>query len=572
MFNKALLFCIVTVFALLPGMGYASLSKPKNIELSPSYDSITVTWTTNNDDTDYYVIMWGVSQNQLNSSHTIEDEDTESYVIKGLKTNTTYYVKITAYDSIGNSESTGIVSTKTLSSISPPSYFDVTRDSNGITGLTEDQIVVTWDAVSDNDLSGYKIYYGISTGNYPTVIEGLSKTTDTYAISGLDASSRYYLTITSFDIDGKESVASDELIVDTLPDVAVPNTPAQPTIMLAGPQKILITFSGNNSNMADLNGYMVYITNSNDASELSIDIGDTTSVSVGNRTAYSQISLIENTTYSISISAYDYNENESNKSISQSIFIEDIQNILVDNENIKSSCFISSLDTFGMVYGKGLIFITGILLILITGTRRMKIFLITCVFIAINAGNLNAGTAKNKFNTAGVKVGYFFYTEKLIEDTYEDDYPVPLLFYYERMISSGFFTDIEAGFLRLDGEILTESNQPTTIQSKIDIFPASLSIGYKLFFNQQIYGYLGAGPDLWQFYEKSTIEGTKDKLHRNVAGYHVKAGIAYIFTAADFYEDTGLQLEVVYSNINYFGDSEIDFGGTSCQAGFFYRF
>lgn len=74
-------------------------------------------------------------------------------------------------------------------------------------GLAAD-VTISWDANTESDLAGYKVYYGTVTGTYgsPTI---LGKQT-TYTLTGLPTGT-YYIAITAFNTSGLESGFSNEV-------------------------------------------------------------------------------------------------------------------------------------------------------------------------------------------------------------------------------------------------------------------------------------------------------------------------------------------------------------------------
>jgi hypothetical protein len=71
-------------------------------------------------------------------------------------------------------------------------------------------IPLTWDPVSDEDLDGYKVYYGTAPGIYSDW-EDVGNTT-THTLTGLDDCTRYYIAVKAYDTSGNESEAySNEL-------------------------------------------------------------------------------------------------------------------------------------------------------------------------------------------------------------------------------------------------------------------------------------------------------------------------------------------------------------------------
>ena len=72
---------------------------------------------------------------------------------------------------------------------------------------------LAWDANTEPDLDGYKIYYGTAPGNYAPPID-VGNTTQ-HTLTGLTDGVTYYLAATAYDLDGNESAYSAELVHTT---------------------------------------------------------------------------------------------------------------------------------------------------------------------------------------------------------------------------------------------------------------------------------------------------------------------------------------------------------------------
>ena len=74
---------------------------------------------------------------------------------------------------------------------------------------TAASLLITWNANSDADLAGYKVYYGTQARTYGTVVDVQRSTS--YSISNVQSGSTYYVTVASYDNSGNESSKSTEL-------------------------------------------------------------------------------------------------------------------------------------------------------------------------------------------------------------------------------------------------------------------------------------------------------------------------------------------------------------------------
>jgi cellulose 1,4-beta-cellobiosidase len=124
---------------------------------------------------------------------------TTGYADTGLSASTTYSYTVAARDAAGNI-SANSASVNVTTPPPPPS------NSAGL----------AWDAVTGQNLSGYRVYFGTAPGTYlQPVGQGISVGNVTaYMITGLASGSRYYFAVTDFDTLGKESSYSNEVFKD----------------------------------------------------------------------------------------------------------------------------------------------------------------------------------------------------------------------------------------------------------------------------------------------------------------------------------------------------------------------
>jgi hypothetical protein len=69
-------------------------------------------------------------------------------------------------------------------------------------------VTIAWNANTESDLAGYKVYYGTASGVYGSPI--ILGTQTTYTISGLFAGT-YYIAVTAFNSSGLESGYSNQV-------------------------------------------------------------------------------------------------------------------------------------------------------------------------------------------------------------------------------------------------------------------------------------------------------------------------------------------------------------------------
>ena len=76
------------------------------------------------------------------------------------------------------------------------------------------EVGLAWDAKTEPDLAGYKIYYGVASQSYWAPVDVGNVTT--YTITGLNPGS-YYFCVTAYYASGNETSCSNEVSVTLLP-------------------------------------------------------------------------------------------------------------------------------------------------------------------------------------------------------------------------------------------------------------------------------------------------------------------------------------------------------------------
>lgn len=81
-------------------------------------------------------------------------------------------------------------------------------------GSTSPSATLTWDAATDPNLSGYRIYYGTAPRMYlQSPGQGVSVgNVTTYTVTGLSSATTYYFAATAYDTSNSESIFSNEVL------------------------------------------------------------------------------------------------------------------------------------------------------------------------------------------------------------------------------------------------------------------------------------------------------------------------------------------------------------------------
>ena len=72
-------------------------------------------------------------------------------------------------------------------------------------------VTLTWNANTESDLAGYRVYRATSSGTYGAPITTIQGNTTSYIATGLQFGTTYFFVVTAFDIAGNESAYSNEV-------------------------------------------------------------------------------------------------------------------------------------------------------------------------------------------------------------------------------------------------------------------------------------------------------------------------------------------------------------------------
>ncbi len=100
------------------------------------------------------------------------------------------------------------------------------------------QVTLSWEPNKENNIAGYKIYYGNSSGNYGSNVDVGNRTSYTIT-TGLESGKTYYFVITAYNNKGGESSYSAEVSHKATVGITSPSLPQNPAeeYVLKEPEK-----------------------------------------------------------------------------------------------------------------------------------------------------------------------------------------------------------------------------------------------------------------------------------------------------------------------------------------------
>ena len=176
-------------------------------------DRITLTWADkSNNETGFKIERKKVGENYTEIGTVASNVST--YNDTGLSGNTTYYYRVRAYNSDGNSDYSNEISIIMTNLPSAPTNLEVTIQ-------TSTKIELTWTDQSSNE-TGFKIERKTGTGAY-SQIATVGVNVNSYVDSGLTSSNTYYYRVRAYNAAGN-STYSNEVNIKTANQVSAPTS------------------------------------------------------------------------------------------------------------------------------------------------------------------------------------------------------------------------------------------------------------------------------------------------------------------------------------------------------------
>ena len=271
-------------------------------------DKVYIDWVANSEvDVVGYTVHYGkTSGSYVQSAGVGMSTD---YITPDLERGFRYYFAVTATDTVGN---VSLHSTEVNVFIPAP---DNTPPARPVISSHElqasNQVVIQWQSGAEADLLQYKVYYGMSSGNYSDSVT-VNNVTTQYTTPVLSIDATYFFAVAALDTAGNRSGLSDEVSV-YIPKPVDNDSPVPPVIdnYYVDQEQLHISWLANTE--TDLAGYRLYY---------SVTPGDKSRpVDVGNTTRHTTARLNPGTTYYFGVAAYDLSGNVSAYSDEKSVTV-----------------------------------------------------------------------------------------------------------------------------------------------------------------------------------------------------------------------------------------------------------
>lgn len=173
----------------------------------------TLFWTPNGEsDLAGYKVYYGTAPRTY--SAVVDAGNVTTFTAANLTAGVTYYFAVTAYDAAGSESGFSNEVTVALAVPVPPIDLPPAPPANL---HTLPGGILAWDANTESDLAGYRMYYGTAPSTYvPEGVDIGNVTTIPVTVLNPQSGVTYYLAITASDTVGNESGYSNEVTV-TLP-------------------------------------------------------------------------------------------------------------------------------------------------------------------------------------------------------------------------------------------------------------------------------------------------------------------------------------------------------------------
>ncbi|MGZ3769869.1 MAG: fibronectin type III domain-containing protein [Bdellovibrio sp.] len=209
-----------------------------------SSSQINLTWVDNSADETSFVVERSSSSGGTFTAIATLAANATSYSNTGLTASTTYYYRVHAVNSGGNSANSNTASATTQAAVTTA---PVAPSSLAATVASSSQINLSWTDNSNNE-SGFKVERGTSSAGPFTLITTTAANASSYSDASLAASTTYYYRIAATNAVGTSSYTAVVSATTQAPAATVPAAPSGLGATAASATQINLSWVDNSNN------------------------------------------------------------------------------------------------------------------------------------------------------------------------------------------------------------------------------------------------------------------------------------------------------------------------------------
>ena len=262
---------------------------PTNLQAAAASSSgIILTWNDASNNEDGFRMYRGTTPTTVTTLVVTLGVGATSYSDTGLAASTTYYYKVTAFNSVGESPVSNVANATTnpppLTAPAVPTNLQATAASSSVINLT-------WNDASNNEV-GFRVYRGTTPTTVTTLVATLGVGATSYQNTGLAAGTNYYYAVTAFNSAGESALSN----VATATTVSIPAAPTNLQAAAASSSAINLAWTDASNNE---DGFRVY------RGTTSTTVTDCVATLSAGTTSYSDTGLAASTTYYYKVTAFN---------------------------------------------------------------------------------------------------------------------------------------------------------------------------------------------------------------------------------------------------------------------------
>jgi len=274
---------------------------PSNLSTTDvSEDQITLIWVDNSNNESGFHIERGTSPTSVFLEIASPPADTTVYTDRGLSPQTTYYYRIRAYNTTGNSAFSNLTNATTPEIYGPPPTL-ASPSNLTATATSSSQINLSWLDNSNNE-DGFRIEKQNADNSWSEISHVPANITS-YSNTGLTANTSYSYRVRAYNGDAYSEYSNIATARTQQQGTTVPNAPSGLTATATSTTQINLTWTDNSDNES---GFRIERGNGVNPTSWS----EIATVS-GNVSTYSNTGLTANTDYSYRVRAYNVSGNSS---------------------------------------------------------------------------------------------------------------------------------------------------------------------------------------------------------------------------------------------------------------------